>query len=91
MTEIRELDCLDLYSDALFMTWNSLSELLIFIKTKRVDMRCFFPEELLALSRHAGWSVAKRFGDYDESPLTSNSPKLLLVCRHVGSAPSCST
>lgn len=51
------------------------------VRTKSVDMRCFFPEELLALCHHNGWRVTDRFGDYDETPFTSASPKQLLVCR----------
>ncbi|MFI6549200.1 class I SAM-dependent methyltransferase [Streptomyces prunicolor] len=45
-----------------------------------LSMRCFFPEELLALCRLAGLDVAQRYGDYDQSPFTSASPKQLLFC-----------
>ncbi|WP_055491381.1 class I SAM-dependent methyltransferase [Streptomyces sp. TP-A0356] len=50
------------------------------VRTKKVSMRCFFPEELLALCRLAGLDVAQRYGDYDQSPFTSTSPKQLLFC-----------
>jgi len=50
------------------------------VRTKKVSMRCFFPEELLALCRLAGLDVAQRYGDYDRSPFTSSSPKQLLFC-----------
>ena len=51
--------------------------------TKQVSMRCFFPEELLALCRLAGLEVVRRHGDYDESPFTSTSQKQILFCRDV--------
>lgn len=51
------------------------------VRTKKVSMRCFFPEELLALCRLAGLDVAERFGDYDRSPFTGTSPKQILFCR----------
>lgn len=50
------------------------------VRTKKVSMRCFFPEELLALCRLAGLDVAQRYGDYDQSLFTSTSPKQLLFC-----------
>ncbi|WP_100839255.1 class I SAM-dependent methyltransferase [Kitasatospora fiedleri] len=51
------------------------------VRTKKVSMRCFFPEELLALCRLAGLDVTDRHGDYDASPFTSTSPKQILLCR----------
>jgi SAM-dependent methyltransferase len=51
------------------------------IRRKQVNMRCFFPEELLALSKLAGLEVIDRLGDYDGSPLSDRSPKQLLFCK----------
>jgi SAM-dependent methyltransferase len=51
------------------------------LRTKDVNMRCFFPEELLALCKFNGLEVVKRFGNYDESAFCSTSPKQILVCR----------
>ncbi|WP_042445052.1 class I SAM-dependent methyltransferase [Streptacidiphilus jiangxiensis] len=51
------------------------------VRTKKVSMRCFFPQELSALCRLAGLEVVQRYGDYDRSPFTSGSPKQLLLCR----------
>lgn len=51
------------------------------IRTKQVNMRCFFPEELLALCKLAGLKVIDRLGDYDGSPQGDQSPKQLLFCR----------
>jgi 2-polyprenyl-3-methyl-5-hydroxy-6-metoxy-1,4-benzoquinol methylase len=52
------------------------------VRTKKVKMRCFFPEELMALCRFNGLEVVERFGDYDESPFGNNSPKQILLCRN---------
>jgi hypothetical protein len=51
------------------------------IRTKSVRMRCFFPEELLALCRMAGFDVVHRYGAYDESPFKGDSAKQILFCR----------
>jgi hypothetical protein len=51
------------------------------IQSKDVMMRCFFPEELLALCELGGFEVIERHGDYDETPFTRSSPKQILVCR----------
>ena len=51
------------------------------LRTKDVRMRCFFPEELLALCQASGFEVIARFGDYDESAFLSSSPQQILICR----------
>jgi hypothetical protein len=50
------------------------------IRQKQVNMRCFFPEELLAICRCNGLAVVQRYGDYDEQSFADNSPKQILVC-----------
>ena len=50
------------------------------IRTKRVNMRCYFPEELLALCRCNGLDIVNRFGGYDEAKFTNCSPKQVLIC-----------
>jgi SAM-dependent methyltransferase len=55
-------------------------------RTKKVNMRCFFPEELMALCRFNGLEVVQRYGDYDETPFNSNSPKQILFCRKTSEA-----
>ncbi len=54
-----------------------------YLRTKAVSMRCFFPEELLALCRFNGFDVVQRLGDYDGSPFTTQSPKQILFCHAV--------
>jgi ubiquinone/menaquinone biosynthesis C-methylase UbiE len=51
------------------------------IRTKNVNMRCFFPEELMTLCRFNRLEIVQRYGDYDETPFNSNSPKQILFCR----------
>jgi ubiquinone/menaquinone biosynthesis C-methylase UbiE len=53
------------------------------LRTKHVRMRCFFPEELLALCRLGGLDVIHRYGDYDEQAFSATSPKQILLCRAV--------
>ncbi|WP_415949571.1 class I SAM-dependent methyltransferase [Streptomyces sp. KLOTTS4A1] len=65
------------------------------VRTKQVSMRCFFPEELMALCRLAGLDVVERYGDYDQSRFTGSSPKQILLCRprtdgSRGGTPPCS-
>jgi hypothetical protein len=43
-------------------------------------MRCFFPQELLALCRLAGLRVVERLGGYDGSPFGAESPKQIVIC-----------
>ncbi|HPQ71364.1 MAG TPA: class I SAM-dependent methyltransferase [bacterium] len=46
-----------------------------------LDMRIFYPQELDAYLRFAGFAIEHKFGDYDESPFVSTSPKQLIVAR----------
>jgi SAM-dependent methyltransferase len=67
------------------LTYHSRNEI---IRRKDVRMRCFFPEELIALCKMGGFDVVERFGDYDESSFKATSPKQLLVCRPPRSTPN---
>lgn len=44
------------------------------------NMRILFPQELDALLRYNGFTIEAKYGDYDETPFTSASPKQLVVC-----------
>jgi 2-polyprenyl-3-methyl-5-hydroxy-6-metoxy-1,4-benzoquinol methylase len=71
--------------------YNSATQILAFtlfylcggklVRTKRVNMRCFFPEELLALCQFNGLDVVRRYGNYDETPFRKDSPKQIILCR----------
>jgi SAM-dependent methyltransferase len=46
-----------------------------------LDMRIFFPQELDALLHYNGFSIERRYGDFDESAFAAASPQQVLVCR----------
>ncbi|MFI1522287.1 class I SAM-dependent methyltransferase [Kitasatospora cineracea] len=78
--EVRAATGYDAATQVLHFTLDYLREGAT-VRTKKVSMRCFFPEELLALCRLAGLDVLERHGDYDRSPFTGASPKQILICR----------
>ena len=47
--------------------------------TDQLVLRVYFPQELLALLAYNGFDVIEQYGDYDRSPLASDSPQLLFV------------
>jgi SAM-dependent methyltransferase len=51
------------------------------LRTKQVNMRCFFPEELRALCHFNGLTIERRLGDYEGREFGPKSPKQLLLCR----------
>jgi SAM-dependent methyltransferase len=64
-----------LHFDLLYLAGEEL------LRTKQVNMRCFYPEELLALCRFNGLEVVDRFGEYDERAFTGASAKQILLCQ----------
>jgi SAM-dependent methyltransferase len=44
-------------------------------------LRLFFPQEIEALLHYNGFRVVERYGDWDKSPLSDNSPLMIHVCR----------
>lgn len=44
-------------------------------------MRQFFPQEFDSLFTYNGFVIETKYGDFDESPFTSNSPKQIIVAR----------
>lgn len=53
------------------------------LRTKHVNMRVFFPQELLALCQLNGFKIRDRYGDYDRNEFRADSPKQILVCQPV--------
>ncbi len=53
-------------------------------RMQQLDMRCFFPEEMNALLHYNGFRIVHKFGNYDETPFSSSSPKQLFVCVRKG-------
>ncbi|RCK78268.1 MAG: Methyltransferase [Candidatus Ozemobacter sibiricus] len=50
------------------------------VHDQKLDMRCFYPEELDALLAYNGFRVLHKFGHYDERPFASDAPKQICVC-----------
>ncbi|KPL18480.1 MAG: hypothetical protein AMJ92_07680 [candidate division Zixibacteria bacterium SM23_81] len=44
------------------------------------NMRVFFPQELDGLLQYYGFVIEAKYGNYDETPFESGSPKQLVVC-----------
>ncbi|MBN2431725.1 MAG: class I SAM-dependent methyltransferase [Acidobacteria bacterium] len=46
-----------------------------------LNMRVFFPQELDAIMRCAGFAIEAKYGDYGGTPFSSSAEKQLIVCR----------
>jgi len=44
------------------------------------SLRFTFPQELVALLDHHGFTIERRYGDWDRSPLTATSRSIIVVC-----------
>ena len=51
-----------------------------FLKSS-LQMRSIFPQEMPLLIASGGLRLERRFGDFDRSPMTSESPRQVCVCR----------
>lgn len=47
----------------------------------RLDMRCFYPQEMDALLHYNYFDIIHKFGYYDETPFSAESRKQLFVCK----------
>ena len=50
-------------------------------KTSRIATRYTFPQELEALLHYNGFRLIRRYGDWDLSPLQTQSPSIVAVCQ----------
>ena len=50
-------------------------------KITRTALRYTFPQELAALLHYNGFTIARRYGDWNGEPLTVASPSIIVVCR----------
>ena len=48
---------------------------------RKLNMRCFYPQELDALLHYNGFKTLRKYGDFDRSPFKADSPKQILICR----------
>lgn len=51
------------------------------VQTSRIALRYVFPQEMEALLHHNGFRVRERYGHFDRSPLTGESPSMIYVCQ----------
>ena len=52
-----------------------------FDSIQNLDMRMFFPQELDAYLKWAGFNVIHKFGDFEEKPFSNDSVKQIFVCQ----------
>lgn len=45
-----------------------------------MDLRMYFPMEMDALLIHNGFKIEDKYGDFDSSPFSSESPKQIFIC-----------
>ncbi len=59
--------------------WHFRSEKTGKTAKKSVNLRCFFPEELLALAHYNGFKVTARYGDFRGRPFKGGSKEQILI------------
>jgi SAM-dependent methyltransferase len=50
------------------------------VSVSSLELRCFFPCELDLILQHFGFRLKAKYGDFDNSPLSSPSPKQVCIC-----------
>jgi SAM-dependent methyltransferase len=50
------------------------------VATERTTLRFVYPREMEALLRYNGFAIRDAYGDWDRSPLTNASPRMIYVC-----------
>lgn len=45
-----------------------------------IKLRMFYPQEIDSLLTHSGFVIEHKYGDFQETPYVSNSPKQLIIC-----------
>ena len=66
------------------LTWHYRSEKTGRILKKSLNLRCFYPQELLALVQYNGFRVAARYGDFLRKPFTGDSMKQIVISAPLG-------
>jgi len=50
-------------------------------RVTRTALRYTFPQELAALLHYNGFTILRRYGHWNEEPLSAASPSIISVCR----------
>lgn len=53
-------------------------------RVTRIAVRFTFPQELEALLHYNGFTILRRYGDWNLEPLSASSPSIIVVCRKHG-------
>ena len=46
----------------------------------KLDMRCFFPQEMDAILRYSNFNIVHKFGDFERGVFMDDSEKQIYVC-----------
>ncbi|MFH1620067.1 MAG: class I SAM-dependent methyltransferase [bacterium] len=49
------------------------------VRSRRLNMRCFYPQELESLLSFGGWRILARYGDFNRKPFQSKSMKQIFI------------
>lgn len=49
--------------------------------SKEMKLRIFFPQELDTLLKYNGFKIYEKYGDFDQTPFTSESRRQIFICR----------
>lgn len=77
---VNELYSYDKAAQTSRLTWRYRRERDGRTVVKKLNLRCFFPEELLALLHYNGFRVVSRRGGFRNEPFGQDSPRQVLVC-----------
>lgn len=50
------------------------------IKVKDIEMKCLFPDDISQFCMKHGFKIIEKYGNYDRTPITPNSPKQIIFC-----------
>jgi len=67
-------------SQVLHVTWRFEYKDQLPSETYEFDMHILFPDNMDRLLSECGWTIQNKYGDYDKSGLSEESPKQIYIC-----------